>query len=168
MIQHKKVLSKGQFDINYLTATETGCSLQSSDMYLTSHSITKHIYNVYFIIYYIVSRSLKRICSHSQMLIVKKLEIQNMELLLGFVFLCLFLYTYLSIFLLLKIWMCYYSNHRIHLSHIFIQQNNLSSCASHAVSKITLTLSVNVPWYVANSCFHVTFITFLFSLMQAY
>jgi len=102
------------------------------------------------------------------MLNVKKLEIQNKELLLGFVFLCLFLYTYLSIFLLPKTWMCHYCNHRIHLSHIFIQQNIVSSCASHAVCKITLTVSIHVPWYVANSCFLVTFITCLFSLMWTY
>jgi hypothetical protein len=89
-----------------LTATETGCNLQSSDTYWTSHSTTQHIYNVYFIIYYIVSRSLKRICSHSQMLNVKKLEIRNKELLLGFVFLCLFLCTYLSIF-------CYWKFERV-------------------------------------------------------
>lgn len=150
-----------------MTATETGCSLQSSDTYWTSHSITQHIYNVYFIIYCTVSRSLKRICSHRQLLNVRKLEIQNKELLLSFVLFCLFLCTYLSISLLLKTWMCHYSNHRMHLSHIFIQQNNLSSCASHAVCKITLTLSVHVPWYVANSCFLVTFITFLFSLKRA-
>jgi hypothetical protein len=145
-----------------LRATENGCSLQSSDMYWTSHSITQHICNIYFIIYYTASRSLKKICFHSQMLNLKKLEIQNKELLLGFVFLCLFLYTYLPIFLLLKSWMCHYSNHRIQLSHIFIQQNNFSSCALHAVCKITLTLSVHVPWYVPNSCFNVTFITFFF------
>lgn len=72
--------------------------LQSSVTYWISPSITQHICNVYFIIYYTVISSLKRIFSHTQMLNDKLLEIQNKGLLLGFVFLCLFLYTYLSIF----------------------------------------------------------------------
>jgi len=64
-------------------------------------SITQHIYNVYFIIYYSVSGSLKRICSHSHILNAKKLEMQNKELLIGFVFLFIFIYLFVY-FVLLK------------------------------------------------------------------